>query len=256
MLKNFLALLSAFFGLVIVLYFNLSMFIGITLIFTIPGIVILKKGLLNLKDCLFICITGFIGIWIIDTLSFYSGVWITHSYILSFRLQNNLTIDSLYWGISAILLIIGFWKSISLSKTKHIGGASFYYFLVTLAFSIVLIIENINPNLLKIPYFYLSWGLPFGIVSLIFTLLQGKNYLKEILSLTLFVFPFSFFFEYAAMRLNWWSWEGNQYIGWTKIFDIKFPTDETIIWFFLFPMIIIFFYSSFGINKIEKKRPH
>lgn len=116
------------------------------------------------------------------------------------------------------------------------------------------------PGLLFIPISYLIYKLDIGIpltslpytligtvaiIPLIFLSLRNHQIITKFLFLGIYFFIYYFFFELLAVYKGYWIYEGNNYIGWVEILDLRFPFEEMFFWMMLFAATIASYYELF-----------
>jgi hypothetical protein len=102
----------------------------------------------------------------------------------------------------------------------------------------------------RYPYFY------SGIVAIMPLFIYVYHHPKSVRDLMLMV-PFFFFLyfmmEISAMQHTWWIFEGNNYIGWVRVFNINFPFEDLLFWMLLYAATITTYYKIF-IEKVYVRR--
>ena len=110
-------------------------------------------------------------------------------------------------------------------------------FLVFLAFLIL------SPSSLNIPYFYLVYGSIFIFLPIVVRLLKYPQETLRFLPAIVYFFYTALLYEIAALKLGWWDFPGNQFIGWISIVGLRFPIEEFIFFVVLFSAAVLSYYK-------------
>jgi hypothetical protein len=106
-----------------------------------------------------------------------------------------------------------------------------------------------NPAFLKIPYFYLVFGMILGLLPVIFVLLKFPILFSKFFKTTAYFFVLTFAYEITALKLGWWSFPGTEFIGWVSVLGTRFPLEELFFWIVLGGMIILAWYEFFDDDR-------
>ncbi len=102
-----------------------------------------------------------------------------------------------------------------------------------------------NPESLKIPYFYLVWGVLLFLIPFLLQLFSYPKLTQKMFLVGAYFFYFNFIYEITALKLGWWTFPGSEFIGYVQIFDVEFPLEELFFWIVLFSFAILSYYEYF-----------
>ena len=60
---------------------------------------------------------------------------------------------------------------------------------------------------------------------------------------------FSFIYEVTALKLGWWIFPGQEFIGYITLFNVSFHIEDLLFWFILFALAILSYYNYFEENE-------
>ena len=83
------------------------------------------------------------------------------------------------------------------------------------------------------------------LIPLLISLFKFPNLSKKFFLAGSYFFFFAFVYELTALKLGWWKFIGNDFIGWVSIFKLSFPFEELFFWFLLLAMAILSYYEFF-----------
>ena len=83
------------------------------------------------------------------------------------------------------------------------------------------------------------------VLPLISVLLKFPFLLTKFLKVEAYYFYFGFIYEITALKLNQWSFPGNQYIGMITLFNVTFPIEELVFAIILASIGFLSYYEFF-----------
>ncbi len=203
------------------------------------------------KSAIFSFLFGLVGgALIIDYITHFNNAWFVTT-IFPVRIFNQAPIEDFLWGFLAVYNIIMFYEHL-LDKGKHnLKDTHLKYFVsliifITIIFSVIYIFDK---KLFLIPYFYIKAGFIVILVPAISFLTFFPRLISKYLKTGVYFFAQSLMFELTALRLGQWSFNGNQYIGWVQILNLKFPLEEFVFWMVLFSTCVLSYYEFFDDDR-------
>ena len=205
------------------------------------------------KSLYFALPVSIIAMLSIDYIAQKSGSWEMYpNSILPFKFFSIVTFEVVLWAFLSIYFIIMFYEYfIHHEFVKRNWNPKMRYLLVlaTLFMLVFVFFYATNPEFLKIPYFYMIWGI---ILLLIPFLLQTFSYPKitqKMFFPMAYFFYFNFIYEVTALKLGWWTFPGQHFIGYVGLFGVSFPLEELLFWIILFAVSIVSYYEYFDENE-------
>jgi len=131
--------------------------------------------------------------------------------------------------------------------TKRLWNPKLKYLLTAgiLIFIIFTLLFINSPKLLNIPYFYLWFGIVLTLLPFIFQWFEFPHVTKKFLLVGIFFFYLHFLYEITALKLGWWAFPGQEFIGQVSLLGVIFPIEEVVFWFILLALAILSFYEYF-----------
>jgi len=224
-------------------------FVSIILFLVIPSLYLSIQGKEYWKKSAIFAAGAIIPIMIaIDYIAHLTGIWIIPETILPFKIFDFVTLEVILWAFFTTYFVVVFYeyflnkhatKRLWTSKTKYLFLAGLILFVLFVFFYFFF------PNLLKIPYWYLVFGVVLALIPFLLQLFKyPKTTSKFLLPFIYFFFMF-FIWEITGLKLGWWDFPGEMFIGWISIFGTNFPFEEALFWFVLLALSILSFYEYF-----------
>lgn len=234
--------------------FKLNNLSSIIVFLGIPGLYLTIRAKSHaLKSLYFALPISVIGILIIDYIAQKSGSWeMFPSSTLPFKFFDIVTFEVILWSFLSIYFIVIFYEYfIHHEIVKRYWNPKMKYFmifvvLVMLVFSFFFMV---NPNYLTVPYFYLIWGIILLLIPFLLQLCAYPKITQKMFLVAAYFFYFNFIYEITALKLGWWTFPGQEFIGYVQIFNVAFPLEELFFWFILFALSILSFYEYFDENE-------
>lgn len=226
--------------------------ISIFLFFGLPAVYLSYLAKKHIKKSLiFSLIFGLIFGIIIDYIASLTKTWSVIS-LFSFKLFNHVLIEDLIWGVVWIYFILMFYEYfLDQHVTKENYNKNMKYLIIILLSLLVLFFFFLltSPTLLNIPYFYLTLGIIFIFLPLIFFILKFPRLITKFFKAGAYFFFLSFTYEITALKLGWWAFPGTQFIGWVEFLGLKFPFEELFFWIMLGAMAALAWYEFFDDDR-------
>lgn len=203
------------------------------------------------KIAVFSIILGIPTAIIVDYIMEKTHGWFLPSSVFgTFRLFNYVTVEQLIWLFLYIYFVAIFYETF-LDKNHLIAlyPKKLKYLLIFLSFIAGLfgLLYFLTPEILTIDYFYLKFGILFGLVPLIFILYKAPGLYAKFIRVGAYFFYLSLIYELTALILGQWSFhEQRQFIGFVEIFGISFPFEEFFFWILLGSMATLSYYEYFS----------
>lgn len=240
----------------IAFYTKAGYFWSILLFFGLPSLYLsIREPKFIKKSFIFSLVASIPTIVAVDIIGQRVYQWIIPHSISSIRMFGIVPIEQLFWAFFNFYAVIIFYEYfLDRHFQKRLWAHNFKYVLIiTLALiGPVVIACFIRPDWLNIPYFYLIMGLSIILVPTVLELFSRPKLIPKFFQTAAFFFYLSFVYEFTALKLDYWRFPSNQFIGWVSLSDVKFPLEELIFWLFLFAMAILSVYEKFdddGINN-------
>ena len=187
---------------------------------------------------------------IVDHIMEQTGGWfLPYSVFGSLRILEFVTIEQIIWLLFYLYFIVMFYETFLEKECANKPYFSkFKYLIITLYLSLGLFVmfHFLRPELLKIDYFYLKFGLIFGALPVLLMFLKFPALYSKLLRAGAYFFYFSFIYEITALNLGQWEFPAaNQLIGYINLFGLKFPYEELIFWMILGGIGALVYYEFF-----------
>lgn len=101
----------------------------------------------------------------------------------------------------------------------------------------------ITDGSISLPYFYLLFGIILFLYPILMTWLYYPRILHKIAYTTLYFSYLSLLYEITALKMGWWYFPGNEFIGYISLLDVTFPLEEFLFWIVLFAPAVVCAYE-------------
>lgn len=239
------------------LFIGKSVFSG--LIFTLlPTIYLgLRKKKNWTKIVVFTLVFGGLFGFIFEFFAEFNKAYHVVSTIFPFRIFGVLPLDNVLGHMMMALLTVTFYEHFIDREIHHKISKHLKFAILPgiLGVFILLFLFFFNRDALsaKYPYFYA------GIASIVFPLYLGfrkPQFIKNMAETAIYFFFLWLVGELVAVRLNYWIYPGNNYIGWVTIFGLSFPFEELFFWVIFYAATLISFYELFIDDHSQAPHPH
>jgi len=185
----------------------------------------------------------------IDYVAQKSGSWEMYpNSILPFKFFEIVTFEQILWAFLSIYFIILFYEHFfhkEVVKNNYNPKMNYFMILLTLAMLSFSFFYATNPKFLKVPYFYLSWGIILLLIPFLLQLFAYPKTTQKMFLVMAYFFYFNFIYEVTALKLGWWTFPGQEFIGYVKLFGVSFPLEELLFWMILFAGAVLSYYEYF-----------
>jgi len=226
-----------------------NFFVGIILFLVVPSFYLSIQGKKYWKKAAIFAAGASIPIMVaIDYITYLTGIWIVPETILPFKIFDFVTLEVILWAFFTTYFVVVFYeyfldkhatKMLWTKKTKYLFIAGVILFILFVFFYFFF------PNLLKIPYWYLVFGIIFTLIPFLLQLFKYPKTTSKFFLPFIYFFFLHFIWEITALKLGWWDFPGEMFIGWVSIFGTNFPFEEVLFWFILLALSILSFYEYF-----------
>lgn len=185
---------------------------------------------------------------IIDYVAHLNGQWLIPDSVLPYRLFGLVTLEVIFWTYCLAYLTIIFYeyfferhleKSLWHRRLKYLFAATIICFAIFLFYLIFL------PKSLIIDYFYFKMGLVLILIPLILGLFRYSKLAAKIFKTGAYFFYLTFLYEVSALKLGWWDFPSDKFVGLLYVFGVRFPFEEFFFWLMLCAMAVLVYYEYF-----------
>lgn len=187
---------------------------------------------------------------VIDYVAQINGTWKMPlpDTVFPFKFLDVVSIEGIIWGflhVYAVIMYFSYFSEKQYIKTLWNKKSEealalfigiFLLFLVTLLFL---------PDTLKIPYWYIIFGLVSLLSVVVLEEIRFPKVFPRLLRTAFYFFYLNFVYEIVALKLNWWSFPSGRYVGYVSVLDVSFPLEEFVFWMILFSLAILSVYEYF-----------
>ncbi len=234
--------------------FKINNIASILLFLGIPCIYLSIKAKSHIKKSLYFALpVSVIAMLAIDYIAQRSGSWEMYpNSILPFKFFDIVTFEVVLWAFLGIYFIIMFYEYfIHHEIVKKDWNYKMKYLMIwaTLFMLIFVFFYATNPDSLKIPYFYLIWGIILLLIPFLLQLYSYPKITQKMFFVMAYFFYFNFIYEVVALKLGWWIFPSQHFIGYVSLLGVSFPLEELFFWMILFAASILSYYEYFDENE-------
>lgn len=233
--------------------FELNNIASIVLFLGIPCLYLTIRAKSHVIKALLALPITIVSMIVIDYIAQRSGSWVMFSdSIFPFKFFGLVTLEVVLWAILSVYFILLFYEYfIHHEIVKRNWNPRMKYLILFAIFlmSTFLFFFIADPSSLRIPYFYLIWGIILLLIPFLLQLFSYTKVTQKIFLAGAYFFYFNFIYEVTALKLNWWIFPGPEFIGQVRLFDIMFPIEELFFWIVLFAMAMLSYYEYFEENE-------
>lgn len=239
------------------LFIGRSVFSG--LVFTLLPTIYLglrKKKSWN-KIIVFTLVFGGLFGFLFDFYAEFNKAYHVVSTIFPFRIFGILPLDNILGHMMMALLTVTFYEHFIDREIHHKISSHLKFAVLPGVFAglVFILLFFFNRELLQAKYPYLY----AGIVAVIFPVYLGfkkPQFIKNMAETAIYFFFLWFASELLAVRLNYWIYPGNNYIGWITVFGLSFPFEELFFWMVFYAATLVSFYELFIDDHSRSPHPH
>lgn len=238
--------------------FPVNAFFSVILFFGLLSAYLSFRNPKYIKKCMvFSLVTGVPAIIVIDYIAHLTGQWQIPNSILPYRLLEYVSIEVIIWTVLNLYSVVIFYEHfLDHSQTKRIWNSHIRTLIKFLSALVVLFFTAyfLSPNMLKIPYFYLVFGCILIIFPVMGELAFHPKLIRKFVEVGAYFFYLCLLYEIVALKLDWWRFPSDQYIGRVTLFNVSFPFEELFCWLMFFSMAILTVYERFSGVKAGRER--
>lgn len=181
--------------------------------------------------------------------------WVSTS-MFTIRLAGSVPIEALVWQFLFTYLIVAYYvyffdhrpHAIIGRRMPYVFSAAFF----VLAWLVFAPIIGLN---FTVNFFYIKFGLLTIVPALVAFLICFPKYFKIFLKMTPYFFTLGLLNLVVSLQKGYWSYPGQNFIGWVQLGPYRFPLEELIFWIILFPAFLITQFEFFNNDKLKFKHP-
>ncbi len=237
------------------LYWRADLWLSLILFYLVPSVYlsILNPRAIK-RSAVFSLFFGVPISVIVDYLAHLTGSWsMNHSSSwLGYQIFNFTSVEQILWAALFAYLVVMFYKYFFDNELEGKSLSSGMRWLIVgtaLAAGLFFFTLGINPELLNISYFYLKSGLILTLWPIILVLMFLPWLSGKLLKAAAYFAIFNLIYELTALRLNQWSFPGQQFIGQVTLLGQTFPFEELFFFILLGSMALLCYYEVFDDDR-------
>ena len=164
-----------------------NFFISTTLFYIIPSIYISYRHRAFIKKTLIVSLVTLPMLLVVDYIAVKTGTWFFPTSIFNERLFGTTVFEVVLWLFAYVYTVIIFYEYFLEHACKsHFTNKKLKYVFIgfSLLFSIFLLSLLITGSFIHIPYFYLTFGIIFGVIPIGVALLRSPKLLTKFVAVT------------------------------------------------------------------------
>lgn len=220
---------------------------SILLFFGLPAIwLALRSPEDVVKSAIFAGLVSLPCVLIAGSYAFFGNVWEVQS-MFDFRILDIVALEQFLWGFLLLFDVVMFYEYFfDRGDVKIIDEKMKYFRYILLGFLVgFLIIFFTFPKFLEINYFYAVAGVLVFIVPMITLFSFVPSIIGKFIKTGAYFFVLFSMYELAALKFGWWSFPGDEYIGWVEVVGLRFPLEEFIFFMGLGAILVLIYYEVF-----------
>ena len=245
-------ILSPVFASITSLLLKTNFMISTLLFFGIPAIYLSFRNKHTVEKSLTFSILAIMIIGpFLDYMALKSNAWYVPSTVFPFRIFGIVPIEDMIWGMFLVYNIVMMYEHF-LDKGKHnLKDTNLKYFIFIMIFiaMVFFLLYYFNPKSLKIPFFYLKFGLGFVVLPAVSFLTFFPRLLSKFVKISTYIFIQGIMFKLTGLSLNHWGFGDGEYIGWISFGNLRFPLEEFIFYIILFATCVLSYYEFFDDDR-------
>ncbi len=234
---------------VLCLFFELNMFLGTVLFFGVPSIhLALRAKEFDKKAFYFSLLVSVPLIVIVDYIGQLTMMWSFPHSIFPHRLLGVITGEIVFWIVLNTFCCIVFYKYFLDHHLVHSSLHNHMRLCISITAGVLFLFSIAFlwfPDSLEIPYFYLLMGVVLMLIPIMIEVAFKPKFLHKFFIVGSYFFYLSFVCEIVALKLDWWRFPGNDFIGWVEVVGVRFPLEELLVWMVWMSMAILSWYKYF-----------
>jgi len=247
-----LILIYPIFASLISLFLRVNLLSSVFIFYGVPAIYLSIKAKKYITKTLIFSIIIVIPLTIIlDSIAHLTETWFVPS-IFNFRFLGLVSAEVFIWALFYVYFVVMFYEYfLDKHVTKKRYNKNLRYFTIILLIFLALFFFTwiANPSYLKIPYFYLVFGIILFLMPILIILFNYPLLVPKIFKTAAYIFFHSFAYEITALKLRLWDFPGSEFIGWVNIFGVSFPFEELFFWMILGAFAVLVHYEFFDDDR-------
>ncbi len=155
-------------------------------------------------------------------------------------------IDNVLGHMMMTFLTLTFYEHfVDRKKSRHISKRVIFALILAGAANVAaLLLLRFMPAALITPYPYFF----MGICAISFPIFLGMTrpiFIRDMAVSSIYFFFLYLIIEIFAVKLKWWIYPGNNYVGYVSILGISFPFEELFFWMMFYAASLISYYELF-----------
>lgn len=235
--------------------FPVNAFLSPLLFYGVPAILLSFRRPRFIKKALVFSLFSIPFIVVVDYIAELTGTWLwpIPDTVFSHKVFDYVSFEVIIWVFLHFYIVVLFYEYFF---DKHVVDKLWYpksnkALLLALAiFSVFLVTLLFYPVALVIPHWYLIFGSILILPPILFEEFKfPKVFFKIIKAATYFIY-INFVYEVVALKIGWWSFPSEEFIGWVSFLGTNFPFEEFFFWIILFTLAILSYYEYFFDNEM------
>lgn len=232
------------------LNYPINAFFSCIVFFGIPSLILSILRPERIKKTFYVSLILVPFMAVVDYVAEKTGTWIwpLPDSIIPFRFFNVVSVEVLLWIFLHVYVVVMFYqyffekKYIERFWDKRAKEAliSTLLFFACFVFAFIFF-----PKKLEVSYWYFIFG-SIGILPVV--ILEDMGYplvFPKLLKTAIYFFYLNLTYEIVALKVGWWTFASNQFIGNMHLFGVQFPFEEFFFWIILFSLAILSYYEYF-----------
>lgn len=187
---------------------------------------------------------------IVDYIATINGSWVVPTTVFSFRLFNIVPIENLIFGFILIYSTIIFYEHFHDKGKNKTTNILKWLLSILISISIVFcLIYLLKPQLFIFKYAYFWLGIFLLLIPCLSFISFFPKLLSKYIKTTIYFFGLSLIFELTALQLGQWTFSGNNFVFWIKIYNFTFPFEELFFYMIMFNIAVLSYYEFFDDDR-------
>ncbi|TSC83300.1 MAG: hypothetical protein G01um101419_54 [Parcubacteria group bacterium Gr01-1014_19] len=237
------------------LYWQADLWLSLILFYLVPSVYlsILNPAAIR-KSALFAVLFGAPSYAIVDYLAHLTKAWALHtsSGLLGQKIFNFTSVEQILWGAFSVYFVVMFYEYFfdrEISRNSLPSSMRWLVIGTALAAGFVFLLAAVRPEKLDISYFYLKSGAVLALAPVVLVLMLLPWLSGKFLKVAAYFAIFNLIYELTALRLNQWSFPGQQFIGQVTLLGQTFPFEELFFFILLGSMALLCYYEVFDDDR-------
>lgn len=198
--------------------------------------------------------------FVFEFLMEYSKAYSVVSTVTNFKFLGVLPPANVVGHTMMAMLTFVFYEHFVDRETDSHISKNLKYALLPASFAIIYVLILFFFDRSSIPlshsrYPYLTAGIA-AILPALYLGIKSPKFIKNMVLTGTYFFFFYLISEIVAVDLKYWVYNGNNYIGWVTISNIKFPFEELFFWMFFYAACLVSYYELFIDKHSSVPHPH